>query len=284
MKSKKGFKKGTKKALGLTITALSVIMLTSCSDIAAQSITGDGEMDEAAIRAIFDKMTNYEMTREEFMQLDQETRGRVYDILLEEMARNRPPLTEEEIEELRIQDEEFRRTNLSYIVTGGDFTPASPDVDLQTIERFVFSDNVNIGGFTLVIDRLHGGVHFDRDTSRMFEHINYTQFLSSFQEQDLERLIQAIEESGLVDWEEHYRGRLDPYSTGGRAWTIGILFSDGTIMRRRGDGLHEDAFPPNNQFDILSDFIQTLGAEIEERHEAESEVAESEATESDDEE
>ncbi|MDR2183656.1 MAG: hypothetical protein LBE55_05730, partial [Clostridiales bacterium] len=56
-----------------------------------------------------------------------------------------------------------------------------------------------------------------------------------------------------------------------RSWRLGILFSDGTVLRRSGSGFSGlgDFFPPDGQFDILNDFIMTIGTEIQERHAAE---------------
>jgi len=45
------------------------------------------------------------------------------------------------------------------------------------------------------------------------------------------------------------------------------LFSDGTMMRRRGSGdFGGDFYPPAGAFNIITSFIDTLGAEVRERH------------------
>jgi len=83
-------------------------------------------------------------------------------------------------------------------------------------------------------------------------------------------LIQTIEESGLRDWQEVYRGESRPrVLDGGSSWLVGILFSDGSIMRRRGSG-NVTNIPPEmeNEFAILTNFVRTLGAEIMERHDS----------------
>jgi len=44
------------------------------------------------------------------------------------------------------------------------------------------------------------------------------------------------------------------------------------MLRRGGEGMDAATFPPDDQFEIFTNFILTLGAEIEARHNAEQEA------------
>jgi len=44
------------------------------------------------------------------------------------------------------------------------------------------------------------------------------------------------------------------------------------MLRRSGAGMNAAAYPPDGQFEIFTNFILTLGAEIEARHNAEPEA------------
>ena len=155
------------------------------------------------------------------------------------------------------------RYNLRYI-THGNFVPASYDIDLQTIERFVFTFG-GLRGIGLVIDRMHGRIYYNPYLN-FVEFIDGIPFHTNFRGEDLSRLINAIERSNLHNWQEFYAGEVDRgVEDGGTSWRVGILFSDGTILRRGGGG-HRNYLPPEDEFAILFNFIETLGAEIIQRH------------------
>ena len=157
------------------------------------------------------------------------------------------------------------RYDLIYLIRE-NFVPAACDTDLQTIERFIFYHGTFWGGFGIAIDRMHGMVYYDPHEAGIVTRIRSVLFSAEFIEEDLSRLIRAINESGLREWQEYYAGEFDDYKKdGGSFWAVGILFSDGTILRRGGSG-DINYLPPENEFAILTDFVRTLGAEIRERH------------------
>ena len=228
---------------------------------------------EALTEAEFIKFTE-ELSKEEAGELFDKLYYRLgteeADSLLDRLLGEIPPLTEEELEAQRVREEERRRIDVRYIVYG-DFTPAADDIDLQTIERIVFVDGIDIeGGYSFVLDRMYGRVYYDPESAAvgMLEFIPYS---AEFKDEDITRFIQVIEESGLRDWPEHFSGEIDEYAEdGGRSWMIGILFSDGTILRRSGSGMFwTDVASSPEQLAILTDFIKTIGAEVELRHKAE---------------
>jgi len=71
--------------------------------------------------------------------------------------------------------------------------------------------------------------------------------------------------------ETKFRTVIDEYAEGGRrSWMIGIKFSDGTMLRRSGSGMDwTNVASSTDQLAILTDFISTIGAEAQLRHEAE---------------
>jgi len=157
------------------------------------------------------------------------------------------------------------RYNLNYIIRE-DFVPAAYDIDMQTIERFIFFHGGFHQGFGLVIDKMHGMVYYNRSFA-LVQHLDIIPFYAEFIEEDFTRLLQVIEESGLRDWQECYCGESrENVVDGGSSWVVGILFADGSILRRTGHGEHgnTDYIPP--EFAILTNFVRTLGAEIIERH------------------
>ena len=150
-----------------------------------------------------------------------------------------------------------------------DITRSACDVDFQTIERFLFSFGDFGTGHGFVLDRLHGMVHFNNVTrSALGLPLRYR---SEFRQEDLDRLAHTLDEANVRNWLEDYRGReLGENVMGdGESWSVAMIFSDGTLMRRQGQGFYDDFFPPQHEWDILTNFINTIGAEIIDRHHAE---------------
>jgi len=191
-------------------------------------------------------------------------------------------MTETEMDEIRNWTREWSKddsrfggkNNLEYILTS-PFAPALGDTDLLTIERFVFVAGNFHGGHGLVIDRMYGRIYYEPRQSSGSHGLSVLRLESvevsaEFIEDDLKRLIQVIEAANLRAWQEHYEGRIDRNAEdGGESWNIGILFSDGTILRRSGSGMFDDFFPPQDQWTILINFIEEMGEEIQQRHQAE---------------
>ena len=167
--------------------------------------------------------------------------------------------------------ERHSRDYVDYIISG-PYTPADRDIDLRRIERFVFFYMVDWPfGYGLIIDRaIQGRVYYSIKSYPISLRLDDNEISAEFKEEDLNRLIRAIEESGLRDWDEHYQGEY--FGDGDAWWEIGILFDDGTMLRRSGAGMDAAAYPPDGQFEMLTDFVKTLGAEIEARHNAEQEA------------
>ena len=163
------------------------------------------------------------------------------------------------------------RYNLGYLRRGRFVSPPN-DIDLQTIERFIFTHgNHDFGGIGLVLDRMHGRVYYSPHCHYRVESLHFEQLLSAeFVEDDLNKLIQAIKESNLLAWRERYvRYASRRVEDGhGDTWRVGILFSDGSILRRMGSG----DIPPEDEFAVLTDFIRTFGGEIMERHNLENSI------------
>jgi len=163
--------------------------------------------------------------------------------------------------------EQYIRNNVDYILRG-PYTPVDRDIDLHRIERFVFSVGGEHGGYGFVLDKMYGRVYFNPHTPSV-NMLEFIKFSAEFKEEDLERLIKAIEDSGLRDWEYFYEGNR---GVGLGGWRIGILFDDGTMMRRRGFGITEENPTLHQQYNMLIGFIEEIGAEIEARHNAEQEA------------
>ena len=163
-----------------------------------------------------------------------------------------------------------RQNNLRHILTGEGFPIAPNNIDMTTIKRFVFTFSTFIDGHSLVIDKTYGGVHFSDRSNSMYQFLDFAHFSATFTQQDLDRLIEAIEESELRHWQEHYEGVRDggPGSGARFSWSIGIEFADGSLMRRSGVGDRYHT-PPEHQWGIFTNFINTMGEEIIERHNAE---------------
>jgi len=168
---------------------------------------------------------------------------------------------------------ERMRNNMNYIFVS-DLDLAPCNVNLNTIERFVFVNGVEMGGsFSVVIDRMFEKVYHG-NSGLFYRQLDRAPFSAAFIDEDLTRLIEAIENSDFRNWQEHYQGTMVEGALGGTLfWRIGIEFSDGSVMRRSGTG-HvvsgvDDHYPPQEQWDILTNFINTLGQEIIERHNAE---------------
>jgi len=158
------------------------------------------------------------------------------------------------------------KDDLTYLVRNR-FVSAPNDIDLRTIERFIFHHGMFHGGIGLVLDRMHGRVYYDPRNFMFAIRPDLMPFSAEFMEDDLNKLIQTIEESGLFAWQEYYAGEFEEgVRDGGSGWAVGILFSDGSILRRGGSGDNRNYLPPEDEFAVLTDFIRTLGAEIIERH------------------
>jgi len=270
----KGFK-GKFKAMiyALSVIMLSLALLSGCLEN-QPSGRGDNDMEEARIQDIVDRMISGEMTDEEFSQLDIDT----MNAAMRRVSAMFPP-SDEQREIWRLEDEEWFRTNLTYIFGNpaqGRINPSTEgaeQADLQTIERFVFASGSFHFGVGLVIDILHGRVYFNPHAGSggfgIFRLDSTSHSHAEFKDYDLERLIRAIEESSLRDWPEYFRGDVDEHIIGGSgSWSVGIQFPDDVFLRRGGSG-DRNSIPPEAQWRIFRDFIDTLGQEIMERHAAE---------------
>jgi hypothetical protein len=159
--------------------------------------------------------------------------------------------------------EERDKINVDYIISGSS-TPADRNVDLRTIERFVFSISSEHFGEGFVLDRMHNNRVYYNPRNGRVERLESIPYSAELKDEDLERLIEMIEKSGMRDWESHYGS--EPSDRGGFGWTLGILFADGTMMRSDGRG----GVMPQGAGVLLS-FIREIGTEIQERHHAEAE-------------
>jgi len=93
--------------------------------------------------------------------------------------------------------------------------------------------------------------------------------ITSLYDEDFERLLAMIDASGMLYWDVRYVGeQISPEDCpyvddhGAFVWNVGILFADGTILRRGGGGVGGIMTPPDEQFSVLTDFIESMGAEI----------------------
>jgi len=281
-----------KKIKSVILLGIILLLVASCKTTQLDDTMGgeDNNMSEAKIhetkiQMMIDDLLSGELTDEEFIELinelSEEESNQLFDelrnqlgaegftSLLGRLLGETPPLTEEQLEERRVRDEERRRVNVWHIVYG-EYIPAADDIDLQTIERIVFIDSIDIEGYSFVLDRMYGKVYYNPETS-FFDMLEFIPYSAEFKEEDLTRFIHVIEESDLRNWPESHTGEIDEYVEGGhRAWIIGILFSDGTMLRRSGSGMFwTDVASSPDQLAILTDFIKTIGAEIELRHKAE---------------
>jgi len=258
----------------LLLAILSMALLTFLTTLSGCSYTQKPSL------SVINYEISYEIDEEELQELvkadlNEETPSEVCDAVnLDARDAIIIRITPAQLEEQRIAQrehlDELGRNNLRHIIYG-NFTPAADDVDLNTIERFVFADNINAFGYSVVIDGRHGRVYFSPHFSTIYMNIgSHSHYSATFIEEDLTRLIQAIEDSNFRNWQERYSSSRPAQNTSSRAWRIGIQFTDGTMLRSRGDGMFEDAFPPDGEFDIFADFVRTLGDEIIERHNAES--------------
>ena len=119
--------------------------------------------------------------------------------------------------------------------------------------------------FGLVIDVMHERVYYQSSNWNVLS-LPHVRHSAAFQDSDLERLIKAIEGSDLRNWQYRYSGTLDRNASNNRSWSLGILFYDGTMLRRSGVGDFDDGLPPRTQFDTLVEFVRTIGEEIILRH------------------
>ena len=162
-----------------------------------------------------------------------------------------------------------REKNTVEHILHGRFIPASDDKSWHEIERFVFVYGHNHVGIEFVLDRMNNKVYFDDDIP-FTRSLDRARFSVEFTEQDLESLLNVLDAVNIRDWErEITRPEEIPVQDmklfGG--YTIGILFSDGTIRRWRGwDMLDEDY--ADGQFLILKDYIISAGADIMRREQS----------------
>jgi len=234
---------------------LIVLLVVGCND----SQSAD-EVD------LYNEVNNSEDIEEEIKMPDEEI------VTEQHQELNADDCLEEYLEQWWAEFSEQREKNHVDYILSGSYTPADRDIDLHRIERFVFSYLIAwpLDGYGLIIDRaVQGRVYYGFPITIRLDNIEIS---AEFKEDDLNRLIRAIEESGLRDWDEHYQGEFFGDGGGGSRWRLGILFDDGTMLRRGGEGMDAATFPPDSQFEIFTDFILTLGAEIEARHNAEQEA------------
>jgi len=233
-------------------------------------------MDEAIALEFLSKIESGELPLEAVHDLDPRVQEIVADIALER-ALQEPivfePLSDAEMEPIRQAMEERRRWNLDYIVKG-DFVAAHEPVDLQTLERFVFYLGENSTGISIIFDWQNNTVHYSPFTAVLYSNTSLSHLdpTAAIANDDLTTLIEAITESNLLQWDELYAGREDRFSTFSRAWSLGILFSDGTMLRRSGYGEFEDGLPPQEEWSTWISFVRSFGEEITERAKAEAEA------------
>ena len=223
----------------------------------------ENNMDDAMIQDLVERFLSRELSNHELEALE-------FDVLNEVLARLDEILfpTEEEREAQRIIVEEQMRNTVAYIFTANR-PLASINTDLNTIERFIFVSGVPASrSFNVVIDRMFGRVYHDNNFL-IQRQLDRAAFSAEFINEDLTRLIEAIENSDMRNWQEYYEGSTVSSVPGGSFWQIGIEFSDGSVMRRSGSGQLRDHFPPQHQWDIFMDFINDFAREIIERHNAE---------------
>jgi len=168
-----------------------------------------------------------------------------------------------------IEHSKGRGENDINYLTSGRFVSPLNDVDLQTIERFYFNRGSGIWGRTFVLDRMHGRVYYN--PQHRWSWLESMPYSAEFIDDDFNRLIQAIEESNLFTWQEYYVGLVDTLVLGwGTGWSMAIQFSDGTILRRGGSRFHSlginDHLPPLDEFAVLTNFVETMGARVITRH------------------
>ena len=250
-----------RKVLVLIFAAISLIA-ASCNY--SQLRSGDDEMNDNELQLLFSRFVNGELSDEMFNALNKE----VQEQLMIKFINS--PLTEEQLESFRLEREYRRKTDLAFLVRGS-YTPASDDVDFHKFERFIFYVNINAGGYGLVIDRRFSMVYYDPYHFTVWW-LRSNRYSAQLHESDVSRFVKNMDDSGLRYWESHYSGE-QVTATGSKAWALGILFGDGTILRRSGSGECENSFPPGDQFSLLNDFVRELGAEVIERHKAEAEKA-----------
>jgi hypothetical protein len=128
---------------------------------------------------------------------------------------------------------ERRINNVDYI-TSGTYTPADRDADMLTMVRFVFAQTTAWpDGYGLAIDMLHNNRVYFNPSLAVVGGLDFVEISAEFIEDDKERLIEAIEESGVRDWQPVYEWDAS-FGDGAGRWSLGIKFADGTIMRRTG--------------------------------------------------
>ena len=269
----------------LILTVL-LLGMTSCSQsqpeymATKEDVMNDIRLQE--LQALVDSFDNGKITSEAFerifQSLNQEDRQAISRIRGNRLVYRH--LTEEErMEQFIRRRDELRVNNVQFIVDG-DYTPAPSYVDFNNIERVVFFEAVGINGFGLVLDRTHGRAFYDPSNWNVFYlNPNSARTIASFRESDLDRFIEIIEKANVREWQTFFTGSPSPDNMPIRNWQLGILFSDGTILRHGGIGDGSNGIPPIDQYAILTNFIRTIGTEIVDRSRKEHQEAESIETE-----
>ena len=118
----------------------------------------------------------------------------------------------------------------------------------------------------LAIDVTYGRV-YSQPSGHFVWRLDWAPHSVALSEDDLKRLIGAIEQSKMREWNVRYEGRELYGATGTTSsWIFGILFSDGTIMRRSGWGTLDTGIPPREQYDVIVEFVRDMHRCIRERH------------------
>jgi len=230
---------------------------------------GDIVMNETEILALIEKFFNGEISITEFGHRINEMDEATYLLHLEIMER---PMTPEQKEAQRQRMERHFRINLEHLVFGT--STATADVDLRTVERFVFYIGTFQGGEGIAICRLNGKIYYERDRGSFSQGIVFLNEVRNYAdliEEDLTRLIQAMEQSNMFDWPEYMQGEFDEafeLKDSSIHWRMGIQFSDGSKLVRGGSG--HRGWAPDGIGAIAS--MLSLGPEIQERQRLEREA------------
>jgi len=246
---------------------LKLILLTGCNNDEG----GFSEMEEARIQEIMNKLISDEITIDDYRLLDATLRSAAFRRVIMDTEIT---FSDTWLESERQRIVKLRSNDLDYILNSSFFPQLDIDnVDLQTIHRFIFRNGFDGSVHGLVIDRKNDRAFYEQINPMFYRNLQFASYSAQLTCGDLDKLIQATQDSNLLQWQERYEGRVDPNIRGNHdSWTIGILFTDGTVLRRSGSGLSMDnagIFPPEDEWDVMLDFVRALGQEIIERHAAE---------------